>query len=231
MVEAQHLVSTRRLVDSADEQALLEQLIDRVKPPAPAGPYFRGLHYLLMTPFRHPPLPYGSRFGTRRERGLFYASEALHTTFAETAYYRFLFLSGSRAVLPRLMVELTAFRVHVRTQRGMDLSRPPFDKERARIASRTRYRDSQTLGAKMRGEGIKAFRYPSARDPERGTNIGVFTPKSFRGTRPHGEQVWLCDLTAQRAEFTRKNVLAAPERYEFQRRQFEVREKLPAPSV
>ena len=32
-VEAQHQVSTRKLVDSADEQILLEELIDGAKPP------------------------------------------------------------------------------------------------------------------------------------------------------------------------------------------------------
>jgi hypothetical protein len=53
VVEAQHEVSTRKLVDSADEQALLETLIERVKPPAVGS---ARQHYLLTTPFRHPPL-------------------------------------------------------------------------------------------------------------------------------------------------------------------------------
>ena len=63
VVEAQHQVSTRKLVDSAEEQALLEEMIDRVKPPDLTH---GRLHYLLFTPFRYPPLPHGSRFGTRR---------------------------------------------------------------------------------------------------------------------------------------------------------------------
>ena len=64
VVESQHLFSTRKLVDSDAEQALLEELIEEVKPPTgvPAG-----LHYLLFTPFRYPPLRHGSRFGTRAE--------------------------------------------------------------------------------------------------------------------------------------------------------------------
>ena len=56
-VEAQHQVSTRKLVDSLEEQQLLESLIDAVKPPAPHGARF---HYLLSTPFRYPPLRHGS---------------------------------------------------------------------------------------------------------------------------------------------------------------------------
>jgi len=60
-VEAQHQLSTRKLVDSAEEQTLLEELIDGAKPPETFGGKF---HYLLSTPFRYPPLPHGSRFGT-----------------------------------------------------------------------------------------------------------------------------------------------------------------------
>lgn len=36
-VESQHVVSTRKLVDSDAEQVLLEERVDGVKPPAPAG--------------------------------------------------------------------------------------------------------------------------------------------------------------------------------------------------
>lgn len=91
-VESQHVTSTRKLVDSDDEQQVLEALIDTAKPPWPLGRRFVGLHYLLATPFRHPPLRYGSRFGMRRERGIFYCAEAQSTVFAEKAYYVLLFL-------------------------------------------------------------------------------------------------------------------------------------------
>src|SRR5712664_3799874 len=37
VVEAQHQLSTRQLVDSADEQIVLEELIDGVKPPDLTG--------------------------------------------------------------------------------------------------------------------------------------------------------------------------------------------------
>ena len=67
LVEAQHLVSTRRLVDSAEEQALLESVLEKSKPTLPADPEFAGLHFLLTTSFRYPPLRHGSRFATRVE--------------------------------------------------------------------------------------------------------------------------------------------------------------------
>ena len=46
-VEAQHQVSTRKLVDSLEEQALLEQLIEGAKPPdAARGPTGVGVRLL-----------------------------------------------------------------------------------------------------------------------------------------------------------------------------------------
>ena len=60
-VEAQHVASTRRLVDSNEEQAILERLLDESKPAVLAST--AGLDYLLATPFRYPPSwPGGSRF-------------------------------------------------------------------------------------------------------------------------------------------------------------------------
>ena len=82
-VEAQHQVSTRKLVDSVEEQILLEELIERAKPPDVTH---GKTHYLLATPFRYPPLRYGSRFGGRHERGIWYGSETRGTAFAEVAY-------------------------------------------------------------------------------------------------------------------------------------------------
>ena len=55
------MVSTMALVDTLEEQALLEQLLDDSKPSVPLE--CRGLHYLLFTPFRYgAPYPHGSRF-------------------------------------------------------------------------------------------------------------------------------------------------------------------------
>src|SRR5438105_2087849 len=135
-VEAQHQVSTRKLVDSLDEQELLERLIDGAKPPDPTQ---GKLHYLLATPFRYPPLRHGSRFATRQERSIWYGAETRETAFAEVAYYRMVFLEGSRAQLGAVTTQLTVFTVNARTARGIDLSRPPFAAHRATIASRVKY--------------------------------------------------------------------------------------------
>ena len=61
VVEAQHRVSTMKLADTLEEQALLETVLEETKPQIPAD--CRQLHYLLFTPFRYgAPYPLGSRF-------------------------------------------------------------------------------------------------------------------------------------------------------------------------
>ena len=61
LVEAQHRVSTLKLVDTVEEQGVLENLIQNTKPLLP--PECERLNYLLSTPFRYGAVyPTGSRF-------------------------------------------------------------------------------------------------------------------------------------------------------------------------
>ncbi len=232
VVEAQHVVSTLKLVSSLEEQRILEELIERQKPSLPKPLQRPRLHYLLFTPFRYPPLPHGSRFGTREEPGIWYGADSLRGVFAEKAYYRFLFLAGTSADLTPITVEQTAFTANVDTHRGVDLTLSPFDRYEARISSKTRYRASQLLGREMRHDGVEVFRYRSARDVERGTNVGVFTPKAFAQSKPNPFQTWICLADSKRIEFAQKN---ASERsrlsFSFSRSEFEVDGSLPSPAV
>ena len=50
IVEGQHYVSTRPLVDSDEEHDILERILDASKPPAPMRNANGALHYLLYTP-------------------------------------------------------------------------------------------------------------------------------------------------------------------------------------
>ena len=87
IVESQEQVATTRIVGNLAEQDLLEHMLEDSKP----GSIDPGLHYLLSTPFRYPPLRHGSRFGSTLEPSLFYASMDLRTCLQECAYYRFIF--------------------------------------------------------------------------------------------------------------------------------------------
>lgn len=226
IVEAQHQLSTRKLVDSAEEQMLLEDLIEQSKPPAVAP---RRMHYLLATPFRYPPLRYGSRFGSRFERGIWYGSETLRTAFAEVAYYRLLFLAGTGADLETITTQHTAFSVRARTTRGIDLTRAPFIDYKRAIASKTEYRATQALGTAMRAAGVEMARYPSARDVEGGFNVAVFSPDAFGAAKPRDLQTWHCIAHAGRVEVTKRDYFGS-ERMAFERAQFLVNGTLPLPA-
>ena len=227
VVEAQHQLSTRKLVDSAEEQELLEEMIDRVKPPDMT----RGrLHYLLFTPFRYPPLAHGSRFGTRQERGIWYGSIERRTAFAEVAYYRLLFLEGTSAALGTVTTALTAFTARLRTAKGIDLVAAPFNAHRKTIASPTSYASSQALGTAMRNAGVEAFRYPSARDVEDGINVGVFAPSAFGNAKPKSLETWHCAASHVRVELTHSDYFKR-ETFAFPRSQFLVQGALPAPAL
>lgn len=231
VVESQHVVSTRKLVDSGEEQALLEELVDGVKPPVPDDPELRGLHYLLFTSFRHAPLRYGSRFGTRAERGIWYGSLTRATCFAEVAYYRLVFLEGTEADLGTLAVELTAFTASVRATRSVDLTRAPFQAFAEEISDPVSYAATQRLGTDMRAAGIRAFLYPSARAADRGTNVGLFVP-AFASKRPSRFETWACTTNKASVEMSRKSIATrAGQRFTFAREQFLVDGKLPSPAT
>ncbi len=149
---------------------------------------------------------------------------------AEVAYYRLVFLEGTTADLASVTAELTLFRARVRTEHGVDLVAPPFAAHRAAIASPVSYQASQALGSAMRAAGVEAFRYPSARDPQRGVNVGVFAPAAFHHARPRDMESWWCTAARERVELVRRH-LTARETLTFARADFLVRGKLPAPGV
>lgn len=223
------MVSTRKLVDSQKEQELLEELIEGVKPRLPDRPEFRGLHYLLSSPFRHPPLEHGSRFGSRDEPSLWYGSARPRTAFAESAYYRLLFLEGTDAELGMIEVELTLFDTRLRSSRAVDLTRLPFATHAERISSPDSYAESQTLGRQMRADGVQVARYLSARDSRGGINLAVFSPAAFADKRPRKSQTWHCTATRSGVEFVSRDAFER-ERLLFERSEFEHRGALPRPA-
>lgn len=184
------------------EHEVLEDLIESTKPPVPS----RRLDRLLFTPFRYPPLRHGSRFGTRLERGIFYGSQHPEAALAERAYYILLFLEGTTADFASLEIPLTVFRVAFGTARAVDLTSGPFAELAGTIASRTSYSATQQLGREMRGAGVEAFLYPSARDPEGRTNVGLFTPDAFTRPAPTAREEWHATASREGAEFLQRYV-------------------------
>ena len=169
VVEAQHRVSTMKLVDTVTEQDLLESLIETSKPPLPHE--CGHLDYLLSTPFRYGALyPKGSRF--RRAgmtEGVFYASEKPETAIAETAFWRLLFYVESPATpIPINPSEYTAFSAEYATQKSIDLTKGRYAGHKARWMHVTDYIACQVFADVARAAEIEMIRYLSVRDPHHG---------------------------------------------------------------
>jgi hypothetical protein len=195
VVEAQHRVSTMRLVDTLAEQEILETAIEKTKPAVPAE--CRHLHYLLATPFRYgAPYPLGSRF--RRAGltpGVFYGSRTAVTAIAEMAFHRLLFFAESPSTpWPINAGEFTAFAAAIRTRSALDLTMPPLDAHRAVWTHCTEYRPCQDLADQARTAGIDVLQYPSARDAGSGRNIAVLGCRPFAAREPVERQTWRIDL-------------------------------------
>lgn len=204
LIEAQHISATRKLVDSAEEHAILEDLIEKAKPPV----QYTDLHYLLYTPFRYPPLPHGSRFGKASQRSLWYGSLELEAALTEVAYHRFLFLLGSVAQFGIVETQFSAFAVDIKTSHGVDLTKPLFNQYEYLISSPKDYSGSQALGDAMRKNKVEAFFYKTAR-AKQGTNVGIFSPEVFYTKKPQASsyQTWHCVSSLMAVEFTRQNLI------------------------
>lgn len=201
LVESQEQVATLGYVDTLEEQALLEEMLDRIKPPYPTAS--DKYHYLLKTPFRYPPLRWGSRFGQVHEPGIFYAGCQLSACLAESAYYRFIFWHSIQAapIKDRIRSEHTLFCVDYRTNQGLRLQEPPFNNHRATLTDPRHYSQTQRLGTKMREANVLAFEYLSARDPVSGLCVGLFQPTALVQRKPKESSQWLCELSATEVAF------------------------------
>jgi hypothetical protein len=213
VVEAQHVVSTMALVDTLEEQALLEQVLDDSKPAVPED--CRRLHYLLFTPFRYgAAYPRGSRF--RRvglTPGVFYASLQTTTAVAEMAFWRLMFYAESpETPWPSNAGEYTAFSVRFSSAKSLDLTRPPLNRDGQQWTHPTDYSHCQALADAARHAGAIAIRYQSARAP--GLNVGLLACAAFASRKPLERQVWrlhigamgvraICHFPEQRLAFDR----------------------------
>ncbi|MDQ0559407.1 hypothetical protein QO004_001185 [Rhizobium mesoamericanum] len=222
LVEAQHQISTLKLVDTLDEQALLETLLEESKPALP--PECVGLDYLLATPFRYGAVyPYGSRFRRAgRTLGVFYASERVETALAEMSFYRLLFYLESPATsLPANAAEYTAFAAVIATPSAIDLTRPPLNADHEIWTDPQNYAPCQALADAAREAGCQAILYESVRDPHRGRNIALLTAAAFAAREPVERQTWrirlsgigvqaLCEFPKVRIEFSVEDFVKDP---------------------
>ncbi|WP_137152273.1 RES family NAD+ phosphorylase [Devosia sp. FKR38] len=222
LVEAQHRVSTLRLVDNLAEQHLLEQILDESKPTVPAE--CQGLDYLLAAPFRYgAAYPHGSRFRRAgKTLGVFYAAEAVETAVAELAFYRVLFFAESPDTdPPKGAADYTAFSVELDTALALDLTAPPLSGDAALWSDPVDYAACQSLADAARSASVNILRYQSVRDPARGANLAVLSCSAFARPAPLARQTWkirlgpglvqaLCDFPRASLEFAIADFAADP---------------------
>jgi hypothetical protein len=222
LVEAQHHVSTLKLVDSVDEQALLEDLIEATKPPVP--PECRNLHYLLSTPFRYGAVhTTGSRF--RRaglSEGVFYASEEPETAVAEVAFHRLLFFAESPDTpWPANAAEYTAFSTRYATRKAIDLTRGRYKAVTGLWMHPNDYSHCQAFAETARAAKVEVIRYASVRDIARRMNLALLTCRVFTEPNPLAQQTWhirlsetgvqaICEVPKLGITFARESFAADP---------------------
>ncbi|MCF2948205.1 RES family NAD+ phosphorylase [Paraglaciecola aquimarina] len=201
LIETQEIAATTSLVDDLDEQFVLEQMLDEVKPQYRPGT--EHMHYLLKTPFRYPPLKYGSRFGTRTLPSFFYAGEGLHGTLGEVAYYRFVFLQHMQIPYTQaIRSQHMSFRVEVATQECADLTLTNFEPLKERLTSVNNYDYCQKAGHWLvDDQGIQVIRYHSARILG-AVNVAIAQPIALVSTEPEQCQNWLCLTQVDKVSFT-----------------------------
>lgn len=181
-VEAQHKNATMALAQGRlADQALLEDIIEAVKPPLPATAV--GLHFLLSTPFRYrSPPPAGSRFRARNDPGVFYGAEDEQTACAEAGYWRWRFWQDSAGLRGQpLTMPMTLFRFHGATTRCLDLTQAPLVDEQRHWTHPTDYQRTQALAERARQEEVELIRYASVRHAPTGRCLAVLAPAFFRG--------------------------------------------------
>jgi RES domain len=193
-VEAQHKAATMKLVDTLEQQHLLEQILEASKPPLP--PEARHLHWLLFTPFRYPPLPRGSRFRAADDPGVFYGADERRTACAELGYWRWRFLMESEleALDP---FQQTLFQVQVKGS-CIDLRRQPWLAQRKKWMDPVDYSHCQALAREAREQGTQIIRYQSVRDPEGGACAAVLSPAAFAHPDPLCSETWTLSVARNR---------------------------------
>lgn len=233
IVEDQSRSTTRKFVDTSLEHDLLEKLIDESKPEIKYYDdevYFKKCHYLIFTPFRYPPLKWGSRFGSRWERGIFYGALDLETAMSEKAFYRLAFLQASEGNIGGKTLLSTAFKTNVESAHFINLCKIPFKTHKNKISAKDSWTFSQALGKEMRENKVECFEYISARSKKEGHNIGVFSPKALINNSKLEKtfEYYNCYATKELVEFTSRTHVN-PSHYTFSAQEYLVNNKMPLP--
>ena len=205
MVETQYVAATMRLVDSADEQLMLEEMLEASKPPLPQQA--SGLHYLLAAPFRYVPQT-GSRFRAVNSPGIWYGADDAYCACAEIAYWRQRFLLDSVGLMRQTLVtDLSMYEASVQG-RALDLLSLPWVLAPALWMHPSDYTETHKLATLVRDapSGVTWIRYASVRATDH-VCAAVFDPRSLTMVTPEGRyEMWHCHTTASKVTLSNGRV-------------------------
>lgn len=189
VIEGQYRPSTARIVDTNEEQRVLEEILEDTKPPVPEP--CRHLDWQFRSPFRYGSYPGPSRFRRAgRTPGVYYASEHSITALIETTWGRIQTLRASPATpWPRAAIEHTAICADIDVRTSIDLTIEPLA-SKGNWTDPVDYTDCLDLADTARGNDIEAIRYQSVRDPQGRANVAVLTCGAFAQPAPVRQETW-----------------------------------------
>lgn len=203
IVETQEDAATMALMHNIEKQSALESILDEYKPPY-ADRLLRHRHYLIASPFRYPPLPWGSRFGRRFENSFFYASESSSTCIAESVYYRFVFFAGKATDFSTaVLTEHCLFSLQVASDACADFTHLADAALLAAVAAPDDYSHTHQIGRECRDNNIHIIRYFSARDPL-GVNVAIDNPEVIISNEPLHTRKVMMQINQSRNKITVK---------------------------
>lgn len=224
MVETQEYSGSLSLVDNLEEQSVLELILDDYKPPYAEGSEKR--HYLISSPFRYPPLEYGSRFAAAIEPSYFYASESIEACLAEAAFYRFMLIEGTISPYQKTITSKhDLFFVNAKSANTIDLCVIKQNTIQKELSHPCSYLVSQSIGKHCRDRGATLLRFYSARSKHQGINVAIDNHQVITSAVPINITPYICELDSQN-EIVR---FSAPRNFpvRFQKDQFEVNGQFP----
>ncbi len=181
IVESDLHIATVKITGSLEDQMRLEELIDTVKPKVAN----QAQHYLITTPFRYPPLKYGSRYGTQSMRSFFYASLKPETCLVECAYYRFVFLNDLTVPFDEpLNNNFLLFSVSISSLKGLDLTATHYEDINERLVDSNDYTLTQKIGQwAFIEQDFNLLKFPSARH-QNGINYAIAKVQCIKSRKP-----------------------------------------------
>ncbi len=204
-VETQYIAASMQLVDTLEEQDVLEQLLEESKPPTiqPQSPK----HYLLLSPFRYFP-QHSSRFRPSQQSGLWYGSSTLEGACSEIAYWRMRFILDSAGLSTDgpVMTFHTFYQASVEGL-AINLMDMPWSACSHLWKHTSDYSATHKLAEAAAAANIQWIQYESVRAPTCPL-AAVFTPDALHATNAEIEsskQEWICKATRDAVLMRRKD--------------------------